>query len=110
MINATLCSTNREEPWAANVDFEVNGSTWVTGLNTNYSHYKNIVQNQNVVVVYKTSDFEIIAKGTTSLSEPNTDQVAVATINLTWLRLVENESLNDYTNPSEIEQILESRI
>jgi hypothetical protein len=110
MINATLCSTNREEPWAANVDFEVNGSKWVAGLNAEYAHYKNIVANNNVVVVYKTPSFEIIAKGTASLAEPLTDNMAIATVTLTWLRLVENGVVNDYTDATEIERIVNSHI
>jgi hypothetical protein len=108
MINATLCSTNRDEPWAANVDFEVDGAVWVVGLSAKYAHYKNILQNSNIVVVYKTSDFEILAKGTTSLSEPDEDQIATATITLTWLRLVENGATVDHTDANKIEEIVRS--
>lgn len=106
MINATLCSTNGTEPWAANVDFEISGSTWAVGLSTKYAHYKNILENSNVVVVYKTPDFEILAKGIASLSEPDVDQIATATITLTWLRLVENDTATDYADTDEIERIV----
>lgn len=110
MINATLCSTNRKEPWAANVDFEVDGSTWVVELNTKYAHYKNILENKHIVVVYKTASFEIIAKGTASLAEPTPDHVATASISLDWLRLVENETTTDYTDSNEIERVVISHI
>jgi hypothetical protein len=73
MSNATLCSTNGNEPWAANVDFQAHGSTWIVGLSAKYAHYKNILENSNVVIVYKTASFEMIAKGIASLSEPDTD-------------------------------------
>ena len=110
MINATLCSTNSTEPWAANVDIEVHGSTWQVGLSTKYAHYKNILGNKNVVIVYKTTSFEILARGIASLSEPDTNQMATATINLAWLRLVENNTTVDYTNANEIEGIVISHI
>lgn len=79
MINATLCSTSREEPWAANVDFEVQGATWTTTLSTAYAHYQNVVVNESVVVVYKTQGFEMIAKGSARLDEPADDGTALAT-------------------------------
>ena len=106
MINATLCSTNTVEPWAANVYFEVNGTEWTVELSTKYSHYKNLLQNRNVVIVYKTADFEILAKGSAILSEPDIDEVATATISITWLRLVEKDNTIDYTACSEIEQVV----
>lgn len=106
MINATLCTTNSKEPWAANVDFEVDGSTWTVGLSAEYAHYKNILQNKNVVVVYKTANFEMLAKGTAHLSEPNANKIAKATIGLNWLRLVENGTTSDNTDVSEIERIV----
>jgi len=110
MINATLCSTNREEPWAANVNFEVAGSTWTVDLSTKYAHYKNILENKNVVVVYKTADFEILAKGTATLSEPDTNHIATATIEITWLRLVEKDAVTDYTDVKEIERVTNSHV
>jgi hypothetical protein len=108
MINATLCSTNGAEPWAANVDFQIHGSTWVVGLSAKYAHYKNILGNKNVVIVYKTADFELLAKGVASLSEPNADEMATTTITLTWLRLVENDTVADYAESSEIEHVVNS--
>lgn len=110
MINATLCSTNGQEPWAANVEFEVKGVKWIVSLNTKYAHYRNIVANENVVLVYKTPAFEIIAKGKASLSNTNLDHTATATITLTWLRLVENDTLSDYIGINDIERVLSSRI
>lgn len=108
MINATLCSTSREEPWAANVDFEVHGTAWVVELHTKYTHYKNVVENSNVVIVYKTAGFEIIAKGTASVGEPTSDNIAVASISLNWLRLVENDTVTEYTDTAEIERVVVS--
>jgi hypothetical protein len=108
MITATLCSTNGEEPWAANVAFEVQKSVWTTKLNTKYAHYKNLTQNNNIVVVYQTPSFEILAKGTASLSEPAVDEVSIATITLTWLRLVENGETADHADITEINEIIKS--
>ncbi len=110
MINATLCSTNNTEPWAANVNFEVEGSTWIVELNAKYAHYKNLLENKKVVVVYKTPDFEIIAKGTANLTLPTEDDVAKASITLNWLRLVENRNTNDHTEKNEIERIIKTLI
>ncbi len=106
MLLATLCSTNNTEPWAANVNFEVNGLIWIVKLNSKYAHYKNLLENNKVVVVYKTPNFEIIAKGEAALTEPSLEDISVASITINWLRLVENNNTNDYTERSDIERIL----
>ena len=108
-LNATLCTTNANEPWAANVDFMLTDGLFITKLNVNYAHYKNLVVNKNVVIVYKTALLEILIKGIGKFTEYKGDNVTVS-IKPTWLRLVENDDMNDASEPQDIQAILEQKI
>lgn len=110
MINATLCTTNTQEPWAANVDFTVAGTMWSTIVNKNYTHYKNLVLNENVVIVYKTSEFEIIARGTALLASPDEEGFAAVTITVTWLRLVEGDRMQDLDQADAITEAIVTQL
>lgn len=110
MINATLCTTSNTEPWAANVDFAVDGANWSTTLNSNYAHYQNLAANNKLVIAYKIPGLELIAKGIAELSQPDTEGFAPVAITLTWLRFVENDSIQDFDSPEQIAKIITTRL
>ncbi|HSX01740.1 MAG TPA: hypothetical protein VLI05_00320 [Candidatus Saccharimonadia bacterium] len=110
MINATLATTNGLEPWAANVDFSIEGTNWSTTLNPAYLHYKNLVSNPRVVIVYKASDHEIIARGLAEMPYESAAKPSRITINTTWLRLVENGKIQDYDSKSDIYEVLKNTL
>lgn len=110
MINATLCTTNTQEPWAANVDFTVAGAEWLTVLNSDYAHYKNLTVNNKAVIVYKTQGFEIIAKGLASVADPDSEGFATAAVTLTWLRLVEDGAVQDFDQIAAINKAIATHL
>lgn len=105
IINATLCTTNGNEPWAANVDLEVLDGTFIVNLDINYTHYKNLMNNTNVMIVYRNATLEILIKGlATSIKQENDD--ATVTIKPIWLRLVETDNMDDISDPEQIKTVL----
>jgi len=108
-FNATLCSTNGTEPWAANVDFVLVNNTLMTQLKTSYTHYKNIVKNGNVVIAYKELGSEILIKASATVSG-HEENIATVIIKPTWARLVKSGSTNDTSDSNEIIGILTEKI
>ena len=104
MVNATLCTTNSDEPWAANVDFSVMSNSWSTQLDVKYQHYKNLCTNNHVVIVYKVLNLELIMKGVAKLTSIK-DGRSLASITVTWLRLVENSTVSDFDSVDDITQL-----
>ena len=108
-FNATLCSTDGKEPWAANVDMDFLENEIMTRLKTNYAHYRNIFNNGSVVIVYKYSGMEILIKALATINKLE-GNIATVTIRPTWIRLVENGSTNDVSDTNDIINILRHRI
>lgn len=108
-INAILCTTNGHEPWAANVDLAVLDGTFITDLNVNYTHYENLINNANVVIVYKNTTSEILIKGLAASIKRDSDNASV-TIKPTWLRLVEADDMSDTSDFEQIKAILVQKI
>jgi hypothetical protein len=101
MVNATLCTTNNEAPWAANVNFDAAGAVWSVKLNTNFEHYKNLLINKRVVIVYKRPELELILKGHAELAEVD-DQLCLVRVSVDWLRVVEQNEVRDLDSLDEI--------
>lgn len=108
-FNATLCSTDGNEPWAANVDLTLSEEVITTKLKTSYAHYKNISSNRNVVIVVKNQDTELIVKGSASVKEINDDK-ATLSIQPTWTRVVENGKTRDIIAKKEMTEVLDQEI
>lgn len=107
MINATLCTTNRLEPWGAVVPFETDGINWTTKLDTKYSHFKNLRVIPNAVIVYKDENRELILKTRASLGDlSGTAGLVTVTFNIEWLRVVESTAIKEITNQEEIAKFL----
>lgn len=108
-FNATLCSTNGDEPWVANVNMTLSENEIITELKISYAHYKNIVTNSNVMVAYKNPTSELLVKATAIISEQE-DDIATVIIQPTWMRQVEMGSTKDTKDIVEIIDILTEKI
>lgn len=95
MINATLCTTNGNEPWAANVNFQLDGINWSTTLKTKYTHYANLRTNNSAVIVYKDGGLELIIKALADLADSSEEDMEVI-FKITWLRLVRDGEVSDF--------------
>jgi hypothetical protein len=109
MINATLCTTNNKEPWAANVNFEVNNIDWSTTLKTKYAHYSNLQTNKSAVIVYKDGDLELIIKALADVSDSLQQEEDVnVSFKVNWLRLVKDGNISDLKEETDILTALNS--
>jgi hypothetical protein len=100
-MNATLCTTNNTEPWAANVNFEINGANLSTTLKIKYAHYSNLKTNNHVVIVYQGKDHELIIKALATVVEVSKEEAKVL-FEATWLRLVKAGKVSDFKEESDI--------
>jgi hypothetical protein len=101
MITATLCSTNGNEPWGANVPFELKDGSLTTKLKTEYLHYQNLKLNPKAVIVYSSDNLELIIKAKAKLSEPN-DGVSQVVFEPNWMRVVEAGNIEDLEDSKEV--------
>lgn len=101
MISATLCSTNTDEPWAANVQFSVSDNKLKTTLKPEYTHFQNLSVNQHAAIVYKYRDVEIIMKAEAEIQDHLTGETDFTVI---WLRVVRHGTIQDSNKIDEIKK------